>query len=65
MPWVHSVIGINAEVIGCVYSNSQPLGNIYESSFTDIWYGEKYKLFRKGAFCPRACLGRAVYPLLT
>lgn len=64
MPWVHSAIGLDGRVLGCVYSNSPKLGNIYQSLFTDIWYGEKYNVFRKGQFCPRRCRGKSVYPLL-
>jgi len=64
IPWVQSVIRLN-EVLGCVYANDCNLGNIYKNSFIDIWFGKKYKLFRKGLFCHKKCLGRTAYPLLS
>ncbi|MFA5362489.1 MAG: radical SAM protein [Candidatus Omnitrophota bacterium] len=65
IPWVQSVISINGDVLGCVYARKYLLGNIYNSTFSDIWFGKKYIFFRQGSFCPAQCLGRAVYPLLT
>ncbi len=65
IPWANSVITLNGDVLGCVYSYANSLGNIYKSSVADIWYGEKYNFFRKGTFCPLQCLGKAVYPLLS
>ncbi len=64
IPWVNSAIASSGNVLGCVYSHANSLGEIYKSSFVDIWFGEKYNSFRKGAYCPQRCLGRVVYPLL-
>ena len=64
IPWTQSAIELSGNVLGCVYSKKRVLGNIYRDSFIDIWFGKEYNLFRKGIFCPRKCLGRAVYPLL-
>jgi MoaA/NifB/PqqE/SkfB family radical SAM enzyme len=64
MPWTHSAICLDGSVIGCVHSSRCHLGNIYESSFKDIWYNRKYNNFRKGLYCPGICPGKSKYPLL-
>lgn len=48
----HSVINVNGDVIPCCYSSpySYSLGNVRETSFTDVWNGDAYKTFREGAF---------------
>jgi len=64
MPWTSSIINIRGDVIGCVHSKGEILGNIFESSFKDIWFGQKYNLFRKAYYCPENCSGKVVYPLI-
>jgi GTP 3',8-cyclase len=65
LPWVYSEVGLDGKVIGCLYADGRlEQGNIYKSSFFDIWYNRRYNDFRNGSFCPEHCLGKAVYPLL-
>ncbi|MCF7907328.1 MAG: radical SAM protein [Candidatus Omnitrophica bacterium] len=63
LSWVQSVITLEGEVLGCVYAEKKSLGNINKLSFKDIWYGEKYRTFRKGKSCPEECPGKTIYPL--
>ena len=63
-PFGQSIINLRGNVLGCVYAKAYVLGNIYESSFPDIWFSRQYNEFRKNYYCPVYCLGRAVYPLL-
>jgi MoaA/NifB/PqqE/SkfB family radical SAM enzyme len=63
-PFSQSVIDLRGNILGCVYAKKHVLGNIYESSFPDIWFSRQYNEFRKSYYCPKHCLGRAVYPLL-
>jgi MoaA/NifB/PqqE/SkfB family radical SAM enzyme len=46
--YVLAVIERDGSVWGCVpeSSNGEPLGNINEASFREIWYGQKYDRFR-------------------
>ena len=62
IPYISSTIGIRGDVLGCVYAEHIPLGNIYKNKFEDIWAGKQYEIFRKGLLCPKNCLGKAVYP---
>ncbi|MBU0547919.1 MAG: radical SAM protein [Candidatus Omnitrophica bacterium] len=64
IPWTSSVINIKGDVIGCVHSRGEILGNIFKSSFKDTWFGKKYNLFRKTYYCPKNCSGKVVYPLI-
>ena len=64
IPFSQSVISLDGDIIGCVYAKEHNLGNINESSFANIWFGQKYSEFRKNYYCPQHCLGKAVYPLL-
>ncbi|KPK98823.1 MAG: hypothetical protein AMJ95_02460 [Omnitrophica WOR_2 bacterium SM23_72] len=64
IPFSQSVIDLKGNIVGCVYAKAHTLGNIYQSSFADIWFGQTYNEFRKNHYCPPECLGRAVYPLL-
>ncbi len=63
IPWTLSTIDLNGNVIGCVYSKKL-LGNIYKDTFSSIWFGKEYSIFRRGNFCPQRCLGKIVYPSL-
>lgn len=64
IPWTSSIINVRGDVIGCVHSKGEILGNIFKSSFKDIWFGKKYNLFRKAYYCPQNCSGKVVYPLI-
>lgn len=69
--WSEPYIMITGHVVPCcavLMSNNRPeleklaFGNIYEKSFKEIWYSEKYKKFRKMVVNPKApvpkvCLG--------
>jgi MoaA/NifB/PqqE/SkfB family radical SAM enzyme len=61
---VLTVIGSNGDVWGCVEESSRgvPLGNVHRMPFTDIWWGEAYRMFReqqlfrdKAAMSPDGC----------
>lgn len=47
--YVLAVIERDGGVWGCLpeSSSGEPLGNIFETSFREIWYGDKYARFRK------------------
>ena len=47
--YVLSVIERDGGVWGCLpeSSSGKPMGNIFETSFREIWYGEEYAAFRK------------------
>jgi len=69
--WSEPYIMITGHVVPCcatLMSNKRPelerlsFGNIYEQSFRDIWYSDKYKRFRRMVVNPKApvpevCLG--------
>lgn len=63
--WAQSVVRLKGDVFGCVSAQKIALGNIYNSSFGDIWFGREYSRFRRGFYCFSGCAARAVYPLLT
>ncbi|MFH1965731.1 MAG: radical SAM protein [Acidobacteriota bacterium] len=57
--YVLTVIERDGNVWGCLpeSSDNQPLGNIHKDNFREIWYGEKYRTFRrKQLFINKACL---------
>jgi radical SAM protein with 4Fe4S-binding SPASM domain len=49
IPWFSTYIIANGAVLPCCYlgEDHYTMGNISESSFSEIWNGEKYKKFRK------------------
>jgi MoaA/NifB/PqqE/SkfB family radical SAM enzyme len=62
MPWKSSTVLANGDVIINNRCFSYTTGNIHESSFSDIWNGERYRVFRRelkkaGTFpaCNRCC----------
>jgi len=67
IPWIQPQILLTGDVVGCVYlpNGMIPLGNIYNSSFKEIWYGKKYQSFRKGLLNPSGCAAIGVYPFLS
>jgi len=52
--YVLAVIERDGSVWGCLPESSagEPLGNVNETSFRKIWYGEKYRAFRKHQLFP-------------
>ncbi|MBI4506600.1 MAG: SPASM domain-containing protein, partial [Chloroflexi bacterium] len=62
VPWQSAQILADGDVVPISRCFNIPLGNIYDSSFADIWRGEKMALFRRelrdaGLFpaCTRCC----------
>lgn len=55
--WLDTVIGYNGDVHPCCVSG-RILGNLYEKSFEEIWWGPEYRAFRatlKGTHAPVEC----------
>jgi len=48
IPWYSTFIKANGDVMPCCYITSEEfvMGNIYSSSFAQIWNGKKYREFR-------------------
>ncbi len=46
--WSEVWISNNGDVTPCCVPNRPVMGNLYESSFIEIWNGEKYQRLRKG-----------------
>ena len=47
--YVLTVVERDGTVWGCVpeATHGEPLGNIHQTSFREIWYGRKYEMFRR------------------
>jgi MoaA/NifB/PqqE/SkfB family radical SAM enzyme len=70
-PFSLMYITANGNALPCCISpfsttdyNSIMLGNVFESSLTDVWFGQKYELFRKHhqtALPPKCCRGCGVH----
>ena len=43
--WTYAMIVESGDVMPCCYCGT-PMGNVYEQSLEDIWYGETYNAFR-------------------
>jgi radical SAM protein with 4Fe4S-binding SPASM domain len=57
VPWLDTVIGYNGDVHPCCVSN-RILGNVFEKSFEEIWWGPAYRAFRaqlKSTTAPVEC----------
>lgn len=51
MAWDHTVVNVDGSVTPCCYlrpdmGETFVMGNVFESSFTEIWRGERYRAFR-------------------
>lgn len=46
-PWIECHIWADGKVAPCCYNGTLFLGNAYETSFEDCWFGEAYKHLRK------------------
>lgn len=62
VPWQSAQVLANGDVVPISRCFNIPLGNIYESSFAEVWRGEKMSVFRRelrdaGVFpaCTRCC----------
>ena len=65
IPYLEPTIEADGNVYPCNLYTDEPLsmGNVYEQSFLEIWFGEKFQTFRKmlqeqgGLFtiCNRCC----------
>lgn len=62
IPWYQSVITTNRDVLFCAYNHIK-LGNIYEESFSHIWFSKHFQSLRKELPCGE-CVGVSVYPFL-
>jgi MoaA/NifB/PqqE/SkfB family radical SAM enzyme len=73
MAWTMPFIFVTGEVIPCCEGNeaghrdfqkATSLGNVFQQSFKDIWYGEKYKTLReqiRAGGCPAPCRNCVMY----
>lgn len=46
-PWKNCMVDINGDVRFCCGVTGKPIGNLLESEFDDLWYGEKITRFRR------------------
>lgn len=46
-PWIECHVWADGKVAPCCYNGTLFLGNAYETSFEDCWFGEAYKHLRK------------------
>ena len=46
--WLAALIEVDGNVYPCCRCYD-PLGNVYEADFREIWYGDRYRRFRKEA----------------
>jgi radical SAM protein with 4Fe4S-binding SPASM domain len=46
-PWMFVVIQPDGVVVPCCYCEEEKLGNVFDSSFADIWFGPKYVDLRR------------------
>ncbi|HIE44049.1 MAG TPA: radical SAM/SPASM domain-containing protein [Candidatus Omnitrophica bacterium] len=48
--WMFTRIYANGDVLPCCKAHKTPVGNIYHKPFTEVWNGEKQKLFRQKSY---------------
>jgi len=63
IPWVSTDIVANGDIAPCHIFYDLVMGNLYEASFQDIWFGSKYQKFRDYiscnqfmSICPGCCI---------
>jgi radical SAM protein with 4Fe4S-binding SPASM domain len=61
MPWDHAVVNVDGSVTPCCYlrpdmGDAFVMGNIFESEFSTIWRGERYRAFRSAMLDGRKSL---------
>jgi radical SAM protein with 4Fe4S-binding SPASM domain len=58
MAWDHTVVNVDGSVTPCCYlrpdmGEAFVMGNVFESSFAEIWRGERYRAFRAAMLAGR------------
>jgi radical SAM protein with 4Fe4S-binding SPASM domain len=63
IPWVSTDIVANGDIAPCHVFYDLVMGNLYENSFEEIWFGSKYQKFRDYishnqfmSICPGCCI---------
>ncbi|WP_394847278.1 glycosyltransferase [Pendulispora brunnea] len=61
MAWDHTVVNVDGSVTPCCYLRPDMgaefvMGNVFETSFAEIWRGEKYRAFRAAMLDGRASM---------
>ncbi|WP_394836933.1 glycosyltransferase [Pendulispora rubella] len=61
MAWDHTVVNVDGSVTPCCYLRPDMgaefvMGNVFETSFAEIWRGEKYRAFRAAMLDGRAAM---------
>jgi radical SAM protein with 4Fe4S-binding SPASM domain len=61
MAWDHAVINVDGSVTPCCYlrpdmGEAFVMGNVFESSFAEIWRGARYRSFRERMLADRAAM---------
>lgn len=57
-PFEQCFIGVDGKVSPCCFSGGHYMGNVYETSFEDVWFGEEYRKLREKRYlsCCRTCV---------
>ncbi len=53
-PFNECLIEVNGDVFPCCFAGSHRMGNVYESTFESVWFGEAYRKLRKKRYL-RSC----------
>jgi radical SAM protein with 4Fe4S-binding SPASM domain len=56
--WTTAVITTDGDVVPCCYDKnaSHAMGNLHNQSFSDIWQGQRYRLFRDAVMTSRSMI---------
>jgi sulfatase maturation enzyme AslB (radical SAM superfamily) len=54
LPFDKCFIQVDGSVSPCCFAGDHRMGNVYETSFEDIWFGEEYRKLREKRYLP-AC----------
>jgi len=46
-PYTECIVEVNGDVMPCCFCGTFRMGNVYEKSFEDVWFSEKYRILRK------------------
>jgi radical SAM protein with 4Fe4S-binding SPASM domain len=54
-PWTHSLIDFNGNVYPCCMTRGRmdPIGNLSQESFNQVWFGKAYQTIRRQMFPPQ------------
>jgi MoaA/NifB/PqqE/SkfB family radical SAM enzyme len=57
-PFEECFIGVDGRVSPCCFSGGYYIGNVYETCFEDVWFGEKYRKLRERRYlsCCQKCV---------